>query len=155
MSLCKEVITCSWARWKGSLIIPGLKLQENLARIFLLMSENEQTEKCQLRKQIRANKGLGFSPSMEILCLPGETKGVSKWLRPLKGSSKVKALLTSPKINPQEKPESTRIWIQMMILPTYVELVWGCSNASFGILRPGFRFLPMGKDIRKTLRIKS
>lgn len=34
---------------------------------------------------------------------------VSKWLPPLKGSSKVKALLTSPKINPQEKPESTRI----------------------------------------------
>lgn len=35
-----------------------------------------------------------------------------------------------------------------MISPTYVELVWGCSNASFGILRPGFRFLPMGKDRR-------
>lgn len=42
----------------------------------------------------------------------------------------------------------------MVILPTYVELVWGCSNASFGILRPGFRFLPMGKDIRIKLRSK-
>lgn len=39
-----------------------------------------------------------------------------------------------------------------MILPTYVELVWGCSNASFGILRPGFRFLPIGKDVRIKFR---
>lgn len=37
-----------------------------------------------------------------------------------------------------------------MILPTYVELVWGCSNASFGILRPGFRFLPVRKEIAKS-----
>lgn len=50
---------------------------------------------------------------------------------------------------------NARVWRKMMILSTYVELVWGCSNASFGILRPGFRFLPMRKDIRMQLRSKS
>lgn len=33
--------------------IPGLKPQESLAQILLLMSKKEQAEKCQLGKQIR------------------------------------------------------------------------------------------------------
>lgn len=36
--------------------IPGPKPQESLAQILLLMSKKEQTEKCQLRKQIRENR---------------------------------------------------------------------------------------------------
>lgn len=46
-----------------------------------------------------------------------------------------------------------RAAVKTIMVPTYVELVWGCSNASFGILRPGFRFLPIGKDVRTKLKI--
>lgn len=121
---------------------------ERICRIF-----NQLAMSSKLPIPYRLTDYDSFFGSQKSKYLASSFKGLSF----LTTISIVKVLLTSPKMNSHslEICKVQAFGLRRWSCQTYVELVWGCSNASFGILRPGFLFLPVGKDGRIKLRSES